>query len=608
MSKIKLLNNQGDEVTIEHSNTSSKQGNSVVNIKDVTKQADTIADLKALDGAHKLVYVTGYHTKGDGAFGSHFFEWDTTSTEADNGATIIKLNSVTTGRYKLKYDGSVNVKWFGAKGDGVTDDTEALQSAIDTLKPITIPKGTFKLLNGLIATHEVNITCYGELKYEGTIDNDIVLDITTSTDDLDFEKSPVLQGLTIIGNDVAYCGIRINSVFAPKVHNYTSKGFNNGWALVFRNIALTSGARWCEAYSVENINSNYNYGGIRFHVDGGTTSFGYGYLNGNIINKQGTDTKQSIGMLVETTQLYQAKIYLNIWNNGYGTAIKLGSDNYPNAKIYWSDILIGGELFNSNNVGVDLTNGEIFGCTGSATFNQGVILNPSNNRLEIYGQYQKTNYGNTTKQINGHDTKLTPLAASFQVEDAFDGKPEAGFGISTGTNIESPIIWMRDFVGNSFRVVKALFNAEPQVDDYLFDVYYDGTAKAKTKFKAPLFTSYETSFTATGSTTTTKIYRISDLIKNATRGTFLITCNGYTANTLLSSTAIITYSDASGDVISPVTNLISQDYNEGSLTIETYNNSNAGTYSVGNGQKVQIVVTNDESTDMIMNVTITRIG
>jgi len=41
MSKIKLLNNQGDEVTIEHSDTSSKQGNSVVDIKDITKQVDT---------------------------------------------------------------------------------------------------------------------------------------------------------------------------------------------------------------------------------------------------------------------------------------------------------------------------------------------------------------------------------------------------------------------------------------------------------------------------------------------------------------------------------------------------------------------------------------
>jgi len=41
MSKIKLLNNQGDEVAIEHSDTASAQGNSVVDIKDITKQVDT---------------------------------------------------------------------------------------------------------------------------------------------------------------------------------------------------------------------------------------------------------------------------------------------------------------------------------------------------------------------------------------------------------------------------------------------------------------------------------------------------------------------------------------------------------------------------------------
>jgi hypothetical protein len=62
------------------------------------------------------VWVSGYHTKGDGAFGSNIFEWDSASTDADNGGTIIKLDSVVTGRYKLRYSGAVNVKWFGAVG------------------------------------------------------------------------------------------------------------------------------------------------------------------------------------------------------------------------------------------------------------------------------------------------------------------------------------------------------------------------------------------------------------------------------------------------------------------------------------------------------------
>ena len=152
-SKIKLLNNQGDELTLEHSDTLSAQGNSVVNIKDVTKQVDTIADLKLLDGSHKLVYVTGYHTAGDGAFGSHFFEWDATSTEVDNGGTIIKLTGVATGRYKLKYDGSVNVRWFGAVGDGAVDDTVSIQNAIDCgAKKIIVGfgvNGVYKISNAI---------------------------------------------------------------------------------------------------------------------------------------------------------------------------------------------------------------------------------------------------------------------------------------------------------------------------------------------------------------------------------------------------------------------------------------------------------------------------
>ncbi|UFH33328.1 glycoside hydrolase family 55 protein [Chryseobacterium sp. C-71] len=35
--------------------------------------------------------------------------------------------------YKRAYTGSVSIKWFGAKGDGVTDDSNAIQKAVNTL-------------------------------------------------------------------------------------------------------------------------------------------------------------------------------------------------------------------------------------------------------------------------------------------------------------------------------------------------------------------------------------------------------------------------------------------------------------------------------------------
>ena len=60
-----------------------------------------------------IVSVTGYYTAADN-IGVREYYWDATSTEADNGGTIIQVTGVVTGRWKMKYDGAVNIKWFGA--------------------------------------------------------------------------------------------------------------------------------------------------------------------------------------------------------------------------------------------------------------------------------------------------------------------------------------------------------------------------------------------------------------------------------------------------------------------------------------------------------------
>lgn len=62
-----------------------------------------------------------------------------------NGGTVFaKLGG---GFWVRQYSGAVNVKWFGAKGDGITDDTVAIQSAIDLLNlvggVIDIPNGVY---------------------------------------------------------------------------------------------------------------------------------------------------------------------------------------------------------------------------------------------------------------------------------------------------------------------------------------------------------------------------------------------------------------------------------------------------------------------------------
>jgi hypothetical protein len=107
-----------------------------------------IAALKALTTKHSLVQVLGYYTAYDG--GGGMFYYDTASTTAnDDGITIMTDDTPATGRYIRQYSGSqINVKWYGAKGNGSYDDLTAIQKAYNfafaqSYYSLFFPKGTF---------------------------------------------------------------------------------------------------------------------------------------------------------------------------------------------------------------------------------------------------------------------------------------------------------------------------------------------------------------------------------------------------------------------------------------------------------------------------------
>jgi hypothetical protein len=91
-------------------------------------QAASIAALKAVSvvglvtGQHAAVY--GYSVSGDG--GDGVFKYDSASVETENSGMVV-APSVGSGRWKrLVPGGRWSVKWFGAKGDGATDDTATI--------------------------------------------------------------------------------------------------------------------------------------------------------------------------------------------------------------------------------------------------------------------------------------------------------------------------------------------------------------------------------------------------------------------------------------------------------------------------------------------------
>jgi hypothetical protein len=183
----------------------------------------TVAELKLAVGKEQgdKAFVGGYYADGDGGGGD--FYWDAVSVEADNGGTIFQVTGTTAGRWKRIYSGSVSVKWFGAKGDGIADDTVMLQTAcnyarINNIK-LYVPSGEYLLTsplyfdNGLTEEY-LNINIIGD----GV--NKTILNYTTSTTfGVSTRLSPArvagASGLDTDSYNVAACII----IFAPNSTN-----------------------------------------------------------------------------------------------------------------------------------------------------------------------------------------------------------------------------------------------------------------------------------------------------------------------------------------------------------------------------------------------------
>lgn len=144
----------GDTVRAsELSSTGTGEGIDLVGdgIRKSHLSVESISALKAIaftptEGQN--ITALGYYTKGDGGGGQ--FYWDATSTESDNGGTIIKATAITTGRWKRIYNDIIYVDWFGAKGDGTTDDYAAINAAQQVADILWLTEGKTYIIDSKV--------------------------------------------------------------------------------------------------------------------------------------------------------------------------------------------------------------------------------------------------------------------------------------------------------------------------------------------------------------------------------------------------------------------------------------------------------------------------
>jgi hypothetical protein len=93
-------------------------------------QLANYTELRAYAGTQKMVFVTGYlATSAPSGISGTFVRDDSDTTSLDNGGTVIVASNGK--RWKRVDSGELDPHWFGAVGDGVTNDTAAFQAAID---------------------------------------------------------------------------------------------------------------------------------------------------------------------------------------------------------------------------------------------------------------------------------------------------------------------------------------------------------------------------------------------------------------------------------------------------------------------------------------------
>lgn len=132
----------------------------------------TYAALTALTTATGLAdngtyYTYARTTEEDG--GAGFWRYDSASTATANGGTVLAIDGGGAGRFFRLYDGDVDVRWFGAKLDGATDDSAALTLAIAASRAVYIPPGVLYLTTHALISNIDNWTLRGAGKGLTTI-------------------------------------------------------------------------------------------------------------------------------------------------------------------------------------------------------------------------------------------------------------------------------------------------------------------------------------------------------------------------------------------------------------------------------------------------------
>lgn len=136
----------------------------------VIRSVANIAALRLISGSSTtttVVQTNGYYTTGDG--GASRYYWDSASTATDDGGAVIQATGITTGRWRLIHDGTVDARQYGCKTDG-TNVSTYLQKALDSGIGRIIISAAHTLTSGVTVSSNTTVEWIGDgdIQCDGT--------------------------------------------------------------------------------------------------------------------------------------------------------------------------------------------------------------------------------------------------------------------------------------------------------------------------------------------------------------------------------------------------------------------------------------------------------
>jgi hypothetical protein len=284
---------------------------------DTVRPKDDLTPGQMMIAPDKVVYVwdgAKYVTLGSGDGGSFQLGYDTNFIKAP--LNVLSINT----RGLNNYAGTINVRDYGAKGDGVTDDYLYIQSAFNAAKDgatVIFPSGyTFYTSGGLNVNKRVSIIATGaviRLKNSSTVKGMLSLNAKGST----------VTGGTWDANKATNTG----NILGEDPYNYWTINFNDDSCAV-KNASLTN--VWgigikstSKSYGlVDNCDVNSDIFAIFFDGLTGSSPTGNKVTNSRFYQRNSTKYGQAVLM---TAVAPDAQMGFEISNNvGYGRIDTIG--------------------------------------------------------------------------------------------------------------------------------------------------------------------------------------------------------------------------------------------------------------------------------------------